>query len=352
VSEQAAIHGLAWLSWLGAMITITTLTRNPWYLALTLLWVAVTEAFARRRPATGRSTPLWSPLRFGLFVIPLAAFFNALTVHVGATEVARLPVSWPLLGGPVTLEAILYGALNGIALTTIFGAFAVVNHVLPLRAIVHLIPRTYYPVAIVAAIALTFVPVTLRQWQQIREAQAIRGHQLRGVRSWLALWLPLLTGGMERALQLAEAMTARGFAGSSAPPSWREQGTLLGGLATLLVGLLLYTVWGQRTIGLLLMAGSAALVLWVLAAAARHHPHTRYRPMQWHTRDWVVVAGAAVSALLFLLPISGRESIFYTPYPALAMPPFALVLGMATWGLLVPAGVWFVQDTANVANDA
>jgi energy-coupling factor transport system permease protein len=326
-------------------LTLTTITRNPWYLGLTLLWVLVTEAAAKRQPLLGRSAPIWSPLRFGLLVIPLAALFNALTVHVGATELWRLPQSWPLIGGAITLEALLYGALNGLALTILFGAFVVANRMMPLRTVIHLIPRTYYPVAIVAAIAITFVPVTLQQWQQIREAQAVRGHKLGGIRSWLALWLPLLTSGMERALQLAEAMTARGFAGGAARHSVAQQGALAGGLAAILAGLLLRTVWGQVVIGLVLMIGGAALVTGVLHAAGRRHPHTRYRPMPWRPQDWVVVGGALVTSLAFLLPVPGRTTIFYTPYPALTPPGFAPVLGMAMWGLLAPVAVWLVASS-------
>jgi energy-coupling factor transport system permease protein len=340
--DLVAIHGLAWLAWLGAILTLITVTRNPWYLGMALLWVVVVDAAARRQPLLGRTAPIWSPLRFGLFVIPVAALFNALTVHVGTNTLLRLPLDWPLLGGPITVEAMLYGALNGVALTILFGAFAVVNRMMPLRAIIHLIPRTYYPVAVVAAIAITFVPVTLQQWQQIREAQAVRGHKLGGVRSWLPLWLPLLTGGMERALQLAEAMTARGFAGGAATHTPAQQGALVGGLAGVLVGLLLYTVWGQTLVGLLLMVGGAALVLGVLQAVGRQHPHTRYRPMPWRPQDWAVVAGALVVAGAFLLPIPGRITLFYTPYPSLSLPDLAPVLGVALWGLLVPVAVWMV----------
>src|SRR5262249_48382805 len=160
------------------------------------------------------------------------------------TVLFHLPLSWPLIGGAITAEALLFGALNGLALTILFGAFAVVNRMMPLRAIIQLIPRAYYPVAIVAAIAITFVPGALQQWQQIREAQAVRGHQLRGARSWMALWLPLLTSGMERALQLAEAMTARGFAGGAVSHGLRQQIAFVVGLAAVFTGLLLYTLWG------------------------------------------------------------------------------------------------------------
>lgn len=341
------IHGAAWGCWLVAVLVWAALTRNPWYLGVTLAWVAAVSWAAQRQPLLGRAAPLWSPWRFGLVVVPLAALFNALTVHVGSATLFRLPAAWPLIGGAYTVEALVYGALNGVALTVIFAAFTVVNRMVSLRAIVQLIPRTYYPVAVVAAIAITFVPVTLRQWQQIREAQAVRGHRLRGVRSWLPLWLPLLTGGLERALQLAEAMTARGFAGGEAAIPPRRQAALVSGLAAVLVGLLLRTVWGQHGAGALLMLAGAGAIGWALWQTGRVHPRTRYRPERWQGHDWAVAAGALIAAAGCLLPLPGQVSLFFTPYPAWAWPDFAPWLGAASWGLLAPLAVWMAAAEAH-----
>ena len=81
------------------------------------------------------------------------------------------------------MEALVYGALNGATIAGLFAAFAVINRVVPVRSLIRVIPRAYYSVAVVASIAITYVPTTRRQFQQIREAQAIRGHRMRGVRS-------------------------------------------------------------------------------------------------------------------------------------------------------------------------
>jgi energy-coupling factor transport system permease protein len=190
------------------------------------------------------------------------------------------------------------------------------------------------------SIAVTYVPTTLRQFQQIREAQAIRGHRTRGLRDWIPLFVPLLIGGLERALQLAEAMIARGFASSG------ERGhdtltrlVIAQGLLVLLIGWLLRLVWNQRILGLALMLAGFWLVLAALWVIGRRVPHTDYRPEPWTARDWAVVLGAAVAVAPFLLPLPGlgRESIFYYPYPALTLPGFDPIIGIAILGLAVPA---------------
>lgn len=336
------IHGLAWVSWAAAVVVVITATRNPWYVGLALAWVGLTEWLSRRYAPAGRTDALWSPLRFGLIVVPISMFFNLLMVHVGGTVIARLPAAWPLIGGPLTLEAAVYGALNGLVLAGIYGAFTVMNRMIPLRSIIQLIPRAYYPVAVITAIAVTFVPATLLQWQQIREAQAVRGHRLRGLRSWLPLWLPLLTGGMERALQLAEAMTARGFAGGESPMRRAARAAIMAGLPLALAGLLLRTVWQQRTLGALLLVIGAGLVLVAVWDTGRRRPHTRYRPDLWRRQDWIVLGGSLAATIFFLLPLPGRAALIYSPYPLLAWPHFALAWGVATWGLLGPVLLWML----------
>lgn len=343
---DAPLHAGAWLCWLAAVVVILTLTRNPIYLALTLAWIAGVGLAAAHRPGLGQTSLPLSPWRFALIVVPLSALFNALTVHVGRTALARLPASWPLFGGPITLEALAYGALNGLALTGLFAAFAVATRMTPLRQVIQLIPRAYYAVAVIVAIAVTFVPSTLRQARQIREAQAVRGHRLRGWRSWLPLWLPLVTGGLERALQLAEAMTARGFAGG--PPLhdvWTRLGVIVG-LILAATGLLLRTVWGQAAAGAWLLAAGSALAVAAIWQAGRRRPHTVYRPAPWRMADWLVAGGALATLAALLLPLPGvaRDTLFYSPYPLLVAPPFALDVGVATWGLLIPAAVLVAED--------
>jgi energy-coupling factor transport system permease protein len=266
----------------------------------------------------------------------VTALLNALLSPAGATVLLRLPRALPVIGGPLTAEGLVYGAINGLVLAALFAAFALFNSTVPVRDLVQFVPRAFYSLAVVLSIAVTFVPATLEQLRQIREAQAVRGHRVRGLRDWLPLFMPLLVGGLERALRLAEAMTARGFAGESAPRG--DPGSRLGsvaGLALLLAGLLLRLGWDRRLAGLGLLAAGALLIVGVLWRGGRRVPHTRCRTTPWTPRAWGTVAGVLL-ALGVTLTL-GTSTRSYSPYPALSLPPFDVGVGLALLGLALPA---------------
>jgi len=336
------IHPIAWVGWLASAIVALSVTRNPLHLILILLCIAI--VYVTVSSTEDAPYQLTSPFRFASIVVLLSALFNAATVHVGETALFYLPEGLPIIGGPITLEAVVFGLINGLVLMGIFLAFATLGQALPIRALIRLIPRSFFPVAVVVSVGVSFVPVTMRQFQQIKEAQAVRGHRVRGVRDWLPLLMPLLIGGLERALQMAEAMTARGFASvEEARQDATPRLAMVVGLAALLSGWLLRLVWGQEIVGSLLMLLGIGLILGTLWVAGRRFPRTIYRPSPWTGRDWIVVSGAGLILGAFLLPGIDRTALSYYPYPTLSLPQFDSVLGMATLGLLVPAFVQRLQ---------
>jgi energy-coupling factor transport system permease protein len=329
------IHTIAWFVWLGTALGSVSLTRNPLYLILMLATFALVVQHVEDAD-TYTPIPV-SPGRFVLFVVPVTALFNLLTSHVGETVLGTIPRWIPLLGGPLTAEALVYGAINGLLLAALFTAFVVLNRAVPVRDLIRLVPRAFYPVAVVISIAVTFVPATLRQLQQIREAQMIRGHRMRGPRDWLPLFMPLLVGGLERALQLAEAMTARGF--SRVGATQNKQGLArfgpLVGLLCLMVGsVLLISPVGSHVFGGALIAGGVLVLLLTLRRLGRQSPHTSYRQMAWSSRDWIVATGALVA--LGVIGWFGRGTRAYMPYPALTWPGFDPLVGVGLLGFLGP----------------
>lgn len=339
-----AIHPLAWVVWLLATVAALLSTRNPVYVAIILLCIAVTLRAGR---ALAFSPPLpLSVWRFGLIVVTLSAAFNALMSHFGQTVLFTLPASLPLIGGAITLEAVVYGALNGLVLTAMFAAFLTLYQATPTYALIRLIPRALYPVGVVLSVAVAYVPTTLAQFQLIREAQRLRGHQVRGVRDWLPLAMPLLVSGLERAMQLAEAMTARGFGntGSAGDTTQAVQslnisrGLVVFGLI-LLAGGVAANLLGVATLGTALILAGGLSVVAALWLQGRGVKRTSYRPQPWTVADWLVVAGALLVVAIYLLPLPGvdQTSLAYSPYPRLSLPVVNPLIALGTLGLAVPA---------------
>jgi energy-coupling factor transport system permease protein len=333
-----------WVSWLIAVLVILSITRNPLYLLLILMCILFVGISIRQAVAElPRPFSVW---KLAGWIILLATLFNALTSHYGTTVLFTIPGRVPMLSGNVTLESMIYGATNGLVLTGILASFTVLNLALPVRDLISLIPRAFFPMAVVTSIAITYLPTTLRQFRQIREAQAVRGHLMRSIRDWLPLLMPLLVGGLEHAMQLAEAMTARGFA-SNQPSTGRQQANWR---IFMLVGVLLLTLgWigqlaGVGVSGLIFIVAGAVLILAGLWYTGRQTPRTIYHLMPWSWRDWLSMTVTLVVLLACFLPLFGvsSQALDFQPYPVVSVPPFSPLLGIILLGLALP-GLWSIN---------
>jgi energy-coupling factor transport system permease protein len=328
----------AWVSWLFAILVILTITRNPLYLVLILLCEAFV-GIALRQSGAEMAGPfaLW---KLAGWIILLATLFNALTSHYGATVLFTIPGNFPLISGNITLEALVYGAINGLVLTGMLASFTVLNLALTVRDLISLIPRSFFPMAVVTSIAVTYLPITLRQFRQIREAQAVRGHQMRAVRDWLPLLMPLLVGGLEHAMQLAEAMTARGFASSHPLTGRGHTATRLGMLTGVIILALgwIAQLAGKMVGGWVLIVVGALLILGSLWYIGRQSPRTSYLKRGWEWQDWVTLSVALVVVLICFLPVSifNNQTLSFEPYPKLSLPTFNPILGIIILGLIIP----------------
>lgn len=343
-SNRDVAHPYAWLAWLLAAALPALSTRNPLYLLLALFAVATVYVALGRRTA---QTQNWSAfVRFSALLWLLTIPFILLLNHHGAIVLFRLPAGWPLIGGSVTLEALLYGVTGGLALVTVLLVFAAFNVAVDQARLLRLTPGFIYQAGVVAGIALAFVPQMVAAWTAIREAQEVRGHRVRGVRDLLPLLMPLLITALERAMQLAESMEARGFGrqvlAATAAEQRRIQFTLLAGLAGLGVGIAGLGFWSARPwrAAAALICG-AVLLLWAFWDQGRRVRRTRYRRWTWTPADRLVLATSLAAAGLWLGALVLRpDRLFYYPYPPYSpWPAFEPVLGGVTLLLAVPAFV-------------
>jgi energy-coupling factor transport system permease protein len=335
-------HTLTWVIWLAAAAVPAFTLSNPLYLVLTLgaAWIVYA--------ALGRSTPMGSSwggfVKIGLFFLALTIPFNALSIHAGRILLFRLPQSWPIVGGAITLEAVLAGVVSGLSLLTILLVFAAFNAIVDHYQLLRATPAFLFQAGVVVSIAVTFVPQMVLSAREIREAQRIRGHRFRGIRDLLPLIVPLLASALERAIQLAETMEARGFGSAVRPPSRRQaavaQWGTLAALLALLTGLFLVTYRPEDGFWGWLLAGSGvaglSAIFWLQGQSVRR---SRYRSDRWTMRDSVVAAASMVElAVVVAVRLTGPEALVYSPYPPYPLlPPFHPGIGAALLLLALPA---------------
>lgn len=347
---SARLDSRAWLCWGLAVTMPLLLGRNPWVLGEVLLIVGVVRAVWR--PAMADQGMSWF-LRIAATFVVVSVVFNVLTVHSGDRVIAHLPESWPIVGGALTANALVYGILGGIALFTLVLTGLTISTLISWTDLFHVMPRRLAPIAVTGSVAWAFLPQTAVAWRQIREAQTMRGHRFRGARDFVPIVVPLLAGGLDRSLAMAEALEARGFgasdgAGQRRRSRWRETvfaAGVIAGLGGLAVAVYCLAV-GMTTWAILSGAiGAAALAAMIRTSPAPATSRTRYRPLTWTHADTTVSATSLLTASIVIFRNgTSPASLAYTTYPKLTPPlvdlPVLLVLGL----LLVPALVYQPQS--------
>jgi energy-coupling factor transporter transmembrane protein EcfT len=192
-----------------------------------------------RGPAQRTRLYLAGALVSGLAVVVVTPFVETIGYHVlwsGPTV--------PVLGTlDVTSEELRNGLFQGLRLTAVALAFAAYALLLDHDRLVRSAGFARRSVLAIA-LATRLVPTLERDAAGLVEALRGRGVEVTGVRGRSRLLSPLLAGSLERGLNLAEAMEARGYGrpgATRAPgPGWglAEHTALAGAVAIVAIGAL------------------------------------------------------------------------------------------------------------------
>jgi len=192
-----------------------------------------------RAPAGRRRLYLVGAIGSGLAVVLLTPFVETIGSHplwTGPTV--------PVLGRlDITNEELRNGLFQGLRLTAVALAFAAYALLLDHD---RLVQGAGFARRSVLAIALAtrLVPTLERDAGGLVEALRGRGVEVTGLRGRARLLSPLLAGSLERALNLAEAMEARGYGRPGATralrPGWtaRDRAALAAAVALIAIGAL------------------------------------------------------------------------------------------------------------------
>lgn len=343
-----AYHTITWVLWMCAAAFLALANQQPLQSILLILAVGTVFHTASRQQPLGRD---WGAfLRVGVWVWLMTLAFNLLFVHAGQVVLFTLPSSWPLIGGAITLEALLYGLANGATLFAVLLVFATFNLVINHHRLLRWVPAGLFQTGLIISIALTFVPQMVSSLGAIREAQRVRGHKVRGIRSLVPLFVPLVTTGLERSLALAESMEARGFGGTVGEYSTLARRTLhlttLLGLLAVLSGL----AWrvlrpGEQWQGLVLLSLGLMSILAALHFQSGHSRRSHYRRGLWRHRDTLVTLASVASLVLSVWAKTRCPSaMWYYPYsPFSPWPTFTPLIGLSAMLLAAPVLPWAAE---------
>jgi energy-coupling factor transport system permease protein len=332
------LHPGAWWLWASALAIAASRTTNPLLLAAI---VAITGyVVAARRPATPWSASYAMFLKVGLLAIVIrVALFALLGGQPGTHILVRLPVvplpSWLAgvrLGGPVSLEGILAAGYDGMRLGVIFCCIGAANALTSPRRLLKSLPGALYEAGVAVTVALAFAPQAVAAVGRLRSARRLRGRHDRGLRRIRGLAIPVLEGALERSVDLAAAMDARGFGRRGSTPATVRRTTAsltLGGLLAMVASSYGLVDRGAPTIiGVPLLIAGAALTTGGFALGARRGGRTRYRPDPWRGPEWLVAAtGLAAAVSVFVGPTAALSpSTLPLVAPSLPLVPFVGLL--------------------------
>ncbi|NIM95218.1 MAG: hypothetical protein GTO18_16090 [Anaerolineales bacterium] len=324
--QDRKLHPVTWMIWVASASIVTLLTRNPFYLLiLTLIAIAVRWAATREPPKS------WV-LKLYMSMLIFPAMLNLVFSRAGETILLELEI--PIIGGPYTLEALLFGTSAGVQIATLLLIMVIFNDLISAQDLLRRTPSGLYQVGVAASISLTFAPQARGAFSSLREAQQIRGYQPKGLRDLPKVVTPLVILSLERAFGIAESLATRDWIHPGLG-GWRRRLAGVGWLG-LAASLCLWVVFSSNPLPAIVLLLVSLVALWVGHRTGLKR--FQYRPDIWRVRDSIVV-GVSIGAMLVILVISiGAPGLLtYYPYPELSVPGFEVVIALAITLLSIPA---------------
>lgn len=337
------LHPGAWWLWALGLAAAASRTTNP-LLLLLIIGVAGYVVAARRSDAPW-SRSYGAFLKLGLLVLAVRMVFAVLLgspvpgSHVLFT-LPQLPLpDWARgvrIGGPVTLEGLLFAFYDGLKLATLLICVGAANALASPSRLLRSLPGALYEAGVAVVVAMTFAPNLVADVQRLRSARRLRGRTDRG--AGRAERRTAGAGGRVGTLRQPgrrdghpglrphRRRPAPGVPGHRGAHPARPARGLLRLLRPARPG---GAAWAFPVLLLGLALTGAGLLL-----GSRRAVRTRYRPDPWAVPEWLVTcSGVAVAALTVWF--SGRYPEAFMPsvvppvVPTLpVLPAAALLIGL------------------------
>ncbi|MGW3833475.1 energy-coupling factor transporter transmembrane component T [Streptomyces microflavus] len=347
------LHPLAWWIWALALATAVSRTNNPLLLFLVLAVLGYVITMRRTEAPWARGFKYY--LYLALTVVAIRVVFRAVFAtgmrptdhHLFSLPHIPTP-DWYAgiqLGGPVSLEALLSAATDGLRLACMLCCIGAANTLANPKRALRVLPGALYELGVAVTVSISVAPQLVQSVQRVARARRLRAGRNKGLKALRSIVVPVLEDALERSLRLAAAMDSRGYgrAGSATRGSRRLTGALmlLGmcGLCAGAYGLLDPTA--PKLLGLPALAAGAVLCLAGLRLGGRRVTRTTYRPDPWRFAEWAVASCGVLSAVLLFVnvgydPAALNPSIYPLSWPTLPLVPAAAVLLAGAAGFIAP----------------
>ncbi len=196
----------------GALVLAAIAIPHPVVLGALALTVLAAGAAAGVGHRVARS--LWLSVPMAALVVVI----NALVNRNGLTVLARLGDAGPFGQLDITLEAIVYGARQGLVLIVIVAVFALASAALDGDEVLRSMRRLSLRSALTAAVATRMVPLLALDAKRIGEAQRCRPDP--GGR--LAVMRAITVNALDRSLDIAVTLEVRGYGTARRPTRVRR----------------------------------------------------------------------------------------------------------------------------------
>lgn len=335
-----------WLIWALNFFLIITLTKNPFYLLIIFLIILLVN-ISCRLPSS--ESQIWKIVIYlGLIFIGFSIIFNTLTVHFGETVLYRFPESFnrlfligPIIGGKITLEALIYGFLQGFVFFNLLFLFSSFNQVINRYELIRLVPKFMHSIGIVISLAFAFIPQTITCFKEVKEAQMIRGvnFEIKGmikrISNFLSILLPVIIIGIEKAVTLAESMESRAYGNTQKKEGLGEKLGFIFSLILFLTGFFLMML--KVNYWFFFMIGGLILIFITLIKISSDIKVTRYKREKWQSKDIIVVIVSTLAGLFFLwLNFYNVNILTFNPYPKVDFPDINIFVMIILLFMIIP----------------
>ncbi|MGY4719426.1 CbiQ family ECF transporter T component [Naumannella huperziae] len=333
-----SLNPAAWWAYAIALAAAASLTINP---LLTLLLMAVAAVVVAARRGDG---PWSRSFRFylllGAFIVIMRLFYRVIFGGGdGETILFRLPeVPLPYwvggfrLLGAVSAESLLYGLYDGLRLACIVVCVGAANSLANPKRLLAQVPGALYEIGAILVVSVTVFAQLADSVLRVRRARALRTGVsapgrgfVRRYRFVRAIVVPVVTDALDRSLQLASSMDARGYGrtgGGRVADRVRSAVLILAAMILLSIGAYatLSGFMDQLRIGpLALPAGVPFLAAGALCGvlgfrfAGRTVRRTRYRPDGWGVAETLVVACGLTPFVVFSIVWESADAAVLIP---------------------------------------